>query len=160
MFHIKQSFTLVVNILRRSWYFTVRILHMGRVAVVVRVDSSVQAIPFTVVERGPRGLVIVYHERECLVVDQGTCRVQGNPLWVAAVVDLSRLGWSVTICVEIGLWSFVIIVHYKQAAAVLLRSCLDETKIRMIPNKLCNELWVQLFVWFSHDNSLSVSCCD
>ena len=65
---------------------------MGRVAVVVRVDSSVQAIPFTVVERGPRGLVIVYHERECLVVDQGTCRVQGNPLWVAAVVDLSRLG--------------------------------------------------------------------
>ena len=46
---------------------------MGWVAVVVKVDSSVQAVPFTVVERGPCGLVImlVYHERECLVVNQG-----------------------------------------------------------------------------------------
>ena len=45
---------------------------MGWVAVVVGVDSNVQVVPFAVVERNPCGLVIilVYHERKCLVVDQ------------------------------------------------------------------------------------------
>ena len=38
----------------------------------VRVDSNVHAVPFTVVKRNPCWLVImlVYHERECLVVHQ------------------------------------------------------------------------------------------
>ena len=39
----------------------------------VRVGSNVPVFPCTVVERDSCGLVImvVYHERECLVVDQG-----------------------------------------------------------------------------------------
>ena len=47
-------------------------------------------------------IMLVYHEREISGesgAPRSRCRVQGSPLWVAAVVDLSRL----TIRVEIGL---------------------------------------------------------